>query len=197
MFNQIIIRIRSSFCSKFITMSEEKNHHEPRLPLKNVPKEYQEKIVELGGNSNLNLYKILSNNPAFLSSWIDFAYSIRNNCTTPRQTRELMILRGAQLCNSEYEWFQHEKMAIQCGIAKEKIDAIKQWQTSSLFDEKEKLTIELMENLIQNKGKINDQLDEKIKDNFTNAEYIELVLTGSFYVMVPTVLEALQIPTEN
>jgi alkylhydroperoxidase family enzyme len=178
-------------------MATEDNNPQPRLPLKDVPIELQQKIVNLGGNPNLNLYKILSNNPILLSSWIDFAYSIRSNCTTSRQIRELMILRGAQLCNSNYEWFQHEKMAKQCGISKEKIDSINEWQTSSFFDEKEKIALELMESLIQNKGKINDQLDEQLKKYFTEAEYIELVLTGGFYVMVPTVLEALQIPTEN
>jgi alkylhydroperoxidase family enzyme len=178
-------------------MSEEDNNRQPRLPLKDVPAEIQQKIVNLGGNPNLNLYKVLSNNTTLLSSWIDLAYSLRNNCTTSRQVRELMILRGAQLCNSEYEWFQHEKMAKQCGISKEKIDSINEWQTSSLFDEKEKIAIELMESLIQDKGKMSVQLDEKLKQHFTEAEYIELILTGSFYTMVPTLLEALQVPIEN
>ena len=108
-----------------------------------------------------------------------------------------MILRGAQLCNSKYEWFQHEKMAKQCGISQEKIDAVKDWKTNSLFDEKEKVALELMEALVQNNGKLTDELDQKIKNHFTEAEYLELVLTGSFYVMVPVFLEALQIPVEN
>ncbi len=51
--------------------------------------------------------------------------------------------------------------------------------------------------MIQNRGKINDELDKQLKTHFTESEYLELILTGSFYVMVPTVLEALQIPTEN
>ncbi|UJR24230.1 hypothetical protein I4U23_027197 [Adineta vaga] len=178
-------------------MSEEDRDRQPRLPLQDVPSELQEKIVNLNGNPNLNLYKILSNNPILLSSWIDFAYSLRRNCTTSRQLRELMILRGAQLCQSRYEWFQHEQMAKQCGISEEKINAIKDWKTNSLFDEKEKIVLELMEALIQNKGKLTDQLDEQLKKHFTEAEYLELILTGSFYVMVPTLLEALQIPVEK
>ena len=168
-----------------------------RLPLKNVPLDLEEKIVKLNGNPNLNLYKVLSNNPILLSSWIDFAYSLRRNCTTSRELRELMILRGAQLCQSEYEWFQHEQMAKQCGISEEKINKIKDWKTNSLFDEKEKVALELMESLVLNKGKITDQLDEELKKYFTESEYLELILTGSFYVMVPTVLETLQIPTEK
>ncbi|CAF1293947.1 unnamed protein product [Rotaria sp. Silwood1] len=178
-------------------MSEEDNNLQARLPLKDVPIELQQKIVALDGKPDLNLYKVLSNNPTLLSSWIDFAYSLRRNCTTSRQLRELMILRGAQLCNSQYEWFQHEKMAKQCGILIEKINSIQEWQKSSLFDEKEKVVLELMESLIQNRGTISEELDKQLKKHFTEAEYLELILTGSFYVMVPTVLKALQIPIEN
>lgn len=178
-------------------MAEEKNHHPARLPFIDVPTDLQEKITSRGGNPNLNLYRTLANNPAMLSAWVDFAYSLRHNCTTPRSIRELMILRGAQLCQSEYEWFQHEKMARQCGISDERIEAVHQWRSSALFDEKEKVALELMESLIQNKGKITQQLDEALKSHFSESEYIELVMTGSFYVMVPTVLETLQIPIEN
>lgn len=178
-------------------MSEEENTHQARLPFKDVPSHLQEKIITLGGKPDLNLYKVLSNNPTLFSSYIDFAYALRRNCTTSRQLRELMILRGAQLCNCQYEWFQHEKMAKDCGISIEKINSVNEWQTSPLFDEKEKVTIELMESLVQNGGIVKKELDERLKQYFTEAEYLELILTGSFYVMIPTVLKSLQIPVEE
>ncbi|CAF4334103.1 unnamed protein product, partial [Rotaria sordida] len=120
-------------------MSEEDNNCQVRLPLKDIPFELQQKIIDRDGRPDLNLYKVLANNPTLLQSWIGFAYSLRRNCTTSRQLRELMILRSAQLFNSQYEWFQHEQMAKQCGVSIEKIDSIKEWQKSSLFDEKEKV----------------------------------------------------------
>ncbi|CAF2091728.1 unnamed protein product [Rotaria magnacalcarata] len=178
-------------------MSNEDNNCQARLPLKDVPIELQQKVVDLGGKPDLNLYKVLANNPTLLSSWIDFAYSLRSNCTTSRQLRELMILRGAQLCNSQYEWFQHEQMAKQCGITIEKVNSIKEWRQNSLFDDKEKVALDLMESLIQNGGAISEELDKQLKQYFTEAEYLELILTGSFYVMVPTVLKALRIQTES
>ncbi|CAF4369370.1 unnamed protein product, partial [Rotaria magnacalcarata] len=103
----------------------------------------------------------------------------------------------AQLCNSQYEWFQHEQMAKQCGITIEKVNSIKEWRQNSLFDDKEKVALDLMESLIQNGGAISEELDKQLKQYFTEAEYLELILTGSFYVMVPTVLKALRIQTES
>ncbi|CAF4951463.1 unnamed protein product [Rotaria socialis] len=64
-------------------MSNEDNNCQARLPLKDVPIELQQKIIDLGGKPDLNLYKVLANNPTLLSSWIE-------------------IFRGAQLCNSQY-----------------------------------------------------------------------------------------------
>lgn len=178
-------------------MAEKDENLQARLPFKDIPEELKQKVVNLGGKPDINLYKILSNNPIFLSSWIDFAYSLRLNCTTSRQLRELMILRGAQLCQCQYEWFQHEQMAKQCGLDIDKINAIQEWRKSSLFDEKEKVVLDLMESLVQNGGAITDELDKQLKQYFTEAEYLELILTGSFYVMVPTVLKALKIPIET
>lgn len=170
---------------------------QPRLTLTDVPENLQEKILSLGGNPNLNLYKTLAHHPTLLSSWIDFAYSLRHDCRTSRQLRELMILRGAQLCQSNYEWFQHEQMAKQCGITMDKINAIQQWRESSLFDARERIVLTLMEVLIDNGGKMTDELDQELKKHFPDDEYLELVLTGSFYAMVPRVLTSLRIPIEK
>ena len=168
-----------------------------RLPFKALPGGMEEKIVSLGGNPRLNLYKTLANHPALFSSFVDFAYSVRNNCTTSRQLRELMILRGAQLCQSDYEWFQHEAMAKKAGISQAKIDLIKDWKESEAFDEKEKVVLALMEALIEDGGKVSDELNERLKEHFNEAEYLELVMTGSFYTMVPRILLSLQIPIEK
>lgn len=177
--------------------ADKKPSEQPRLPLVDVPADVREKIVSLGGNPELNLYKTLASHPSLLSAWVDFAYSIRRDCTTSRQLRELMILRGAQLCQCEYERFQHEQMAKQCGLSSEKVAALDRWNDSPLFTEDERLALTLMENVIEHGGKLSDELDQQLKQHFTNAEYVELVLTAGFYAMVPRVLTALQIPVEK
>ncbi|CAF4723359.1 unnamed protein product, partial [Rotaria socialis] len=41
-------------------MSNEDNNCQARLPLKDVPIELQQKIIDLGGKPDLNLYKVLA-----------------------------------------------------------------------------------------------------------------------------------------
>ncbi|CAF3377512.1 unnamed protein product [Rotaria socialis] len=71
------------------------------------------------------------------------------------------------------------------------------WRQNSLFDGKEKVALDLMKLLIQNGGAISEELDKQLKQYFAQAEYLELILTGSFYVMAPTVLKTLRIQTES
>ena len=60
------------------------------------------KIAELGAGQ-LNLYRALANAPDLLEAWLDFAWSLRDDCMTPRLLRKLMILRTASVMRSDYE----------------------------------------------------------------------------------------------
>src|SRR5262245_34338290 len=88
---------------------------ESRLLMVPIPPESERRIKDLGGDLS-NLYRIIGHNPTLLAGWIEFAYSLRRDCATPRTLRELMILRGAQICNSAYEWHQHKRMAHKAGV---------------------------------------------------------------------------------
>lgn len=180
-----------------IQMANEDDKPTTRFPYKNVSDDLREKILHFGASPSLNIFGILSNNIPLCSSFVEFTHSILQKCTTSRSLRELMILRGAQLWPCEYQWCQHQRMAKNHGVTDEQINAIDQWRSSSLFDEKEKIVLELMESLLENKGKLTDELNEKLKNYFTDSEYIELVLTGCFYVFLPTLIHALEIPVEN
>jgi alkylhydroperoxidase family enzyme len=176
------------------TISERKEMSKSRIPRTKIESRIEERIHSLGGNS-LHIYQILAHHPTLLAGWVEFAYCIRKDCQTSRSLREIMILRSAQLVHSDYEWQQHYKMAKDAGVTDEQINHLENWRSSSLFSPQEKLAIELMESILV--GKVSDELAARILQVFTKKEYIELVLTGSFYTMVPRVLDCLQVPLEE
>src|SRR5918999_3561391 len=71
-----------------------------------------------------NLYRALANHPAIIAAWTEFANTLRNGTRTPRALRELVILRGAQLMRSPYEWAQHLRMARRAGVREAQIEAL-------------------------------------------------------------------------
>jgi 4-carboxymuconolactone decarboxylase len=164
------------------------------LPLQEPHSAAAEKIAQLGARQ-LNLYRALANAPHMLDAWLQFAWSVRDECTTPRLLRELMILRTANVMRSDYEWHQHKDMAHRAGASAEQIDAISAWQTSGCFSEKERAALMLTDAILT--GYVDDNVHQELGRHFSDGERVELVVTAGFYAMVPRVLDALRVPIEE
>ncbi len=165
-----------------------------RLPLKDVDSRTKRRIGELKGEV-LNLYRVLAHHPTLLSAWIEFAHTLRRECTTARTLRELMILRGAQLAGSAYEWHQHRRWARQQGVAAEQIEELAMWRGSPRYSAAERAALALTEAMMA--GDVPDAVYRALKRRFRPSEIVELVLTAGFYAMVPRVLDALRVPIER
>lgn len=166
----------------------------PRLPLKEIDERNKKRIRELNGEF-LNLYRVLGHHAHLLSAWIEFAYTLRRDCTTSRTLRELMILRGAQLEGSAYEWHQHRRWARQQGVPPEQIEDLFFWRESPRFSDAECAALGLTEAMMH--GDVTDEDFAQLAKHFKPSEIIELALTAGFYAMVPRVLNALKVPIEE
>src|SRR6476659_2798501 len=120
----------------------------PRVPLADFEPALKKRLEELWGTPP-NLYRQLANHPKVIAAWNEFARTLRHDSRTPRALRELMILRGAQLMRSEYEWAQHLKMARKAGVREAQIGALAGWRGSAEFTDKEKAALGLAEAVTQ------------------------------------------------
>lgn len=164
------------------------------LPLLEPHPAAAEKIAQLGARQ-LNLYRSLANAPDMLDAWLRFAWSLRDDCTTSRVLRELMILRTASVMRADYEWHQHQDMARRAGVSSEQLDAISAWQTSECYSDRERAALMLTDAMLA--GHVNDSVQQELARHFSDQERVELVATAGFYAMVPRVLDALRVPIED
>lgn len=165
-----------------------------RLPLKEIDEKNKKRILELNGEF-LNLYRVLGHHEHLLSAWIEFAYTLRRDCTTARTLRELMILRGAQMEGSAYEWHQHRRWARAQGVPAEQIEDLFFWRESPRFTDAERAALGFSEAMMH--GDVSDEDYAELARHFKPSEVIELALTAGFYAMVPRVLNALKVPIEE
>jgi alkylhydroperoxidase family enzyme len=149
--------------------------------------------VEARGGRVNNLYRSLANQPTLLEAWTNFAWTLRADCATPRPLRELLILRAAQLTDSRYLWNDHVWFGRDAGLTDADFEALASWRTSPRFGEPERLALELTEQLITT-GRVGDEALAAVEAEFAPDEVVEIVLTISFYAMVPRVLDALRVP---
>jgi AhpD family alkylhydroperoxidase len=165
-----------------------------RYPYAEIPADIAANIAARGGTP-FNLYKVLANAPAMLGAWIDFAWTLRADCGTPRDLRELMILRTAQMQVSAYEWHQHRIMARAAGVTEEQVAELAMWSSSALFDAKQRAALALTEAIVH--GDVGDAVHAELSKHFNREECLELTITAAFYCMVARVLSAIAVTADG
>src|SRR5205814_8546302 len=135
----------------------------PRTPLSAFEPALKKRLEELWGTPP-NLYHCLANHPALVAAWSDFSKALRHGTRTPRALRELVILRGAQLVRSEYEWAQHLRMARKAGVREAQIAALANWRSSPEFDAKEKAALAIAEAVTA--GHVSDEVYREVTKHF-------------------------------
>jgi len=165
----------------------------PRVPLADFEPQLKQRLEELWGTPP-NLYKALANHPRLAAAWTEFSKTLRHDTRTPRALRELVILRGAQLMRSEYEWAQHLAMARKAGVREAQVRSLSAWRTSSEFDAREKAALALGEAVTQ--GRVSDEVCLLAVQEFDHHDYVELALVAAFYAMVGRMLDAMGVELE-
>ena len=165
----------------------------PRTPLTDFEPVLKKRLEELWGTPP-NLYRALANHPAIVAAWTEFANTLRHGSRTPRALRELVILRGAQVSASEYEWAQHLRMARKAGVREAQIANLAAWRTSAEFDDREKAALALAEEVTR--GKVSDAVYAQAMRHFDHHDYVELAAVAAFYAMVGRMLDAMGVPLD-
>jgi 4-carboxymuconolactone decarboxylase len=153
----------------------------------------KQRLEELWG-APPNLYRALANHAPLVAAWTEFSKVLRYDTRTPRALRELVILRGAQLIRSEYEWAQHLAMARKSGVREAQIASLADWRNSAQFDGREKAALALCEAVSH--CRVTDDVYAEAMRHFDHGEYVEIALVASFYAMVGRMLDAMGVPLE-
>ena len=98
-------------------------------------------VAERG--SVLHLYQMLLHSPAVAGGWLNYLTSIRQLSTLPGDIRELVIMRVAAVNGAPYEADQHAPIALKEGLSQAQLDALPEWEASTLFSERERAVLAL------------------------------------------------------
>ena len=151
-------------------------------------------IFDQEGRAPIALYQALANSPKLLRAYSTLAKGLRYEADTPRELREIVILRIGQLTGSEYEWAHHRKMAADAGVPEEKVAELDRWRQSELFDPRERAALRCADEM--HDLALSDEGFRELSEVFTNAEVVEIVLLVAFYETVARVIQALGLEVE-
>ncbi|MBA3289540.1 MAG: carboxymuconolactone decarboxylase family protein [Acidimicrobiia bacterium] len=153
-------------------------------------------VFREGGHDVPALYRTLGNSPAMLRAWTGLAWPLRNDATTSRGLRELIIMRVAQLTGAAYEWLAHHDVAVRHGITTDQLTELAQWQRSGCFSDEERDVLAMTDE-ITDKLEVSDATWAVASARFSPGELVELTLTAAYYCCVSRVLRTLRMPVDD
>lgn len=151
----------------------------------------ESRIMEERGRISL-LYQVLLNSAPIASGWEAMLTAVRNRTGVPADLREMVILRVAVLNDAAFEFEAHIPHALKAGFAQQKIDALREPTIDAMFNEEERLLLQLTDCMTRD-VKVPKELMDRVNERHDPTSVVELVATVAAYNMVSRFLVALDI----
>lgn len=106
---------------------------------------------KVGGGKILNIFRTLAHAPKALTAFLGWGNYIlsKRNALSPRD-RELVILRTGYNCRSGYEWTQHKRIGLDCGLTEDEIARIKAGPDAADWDDLDRAMLRATDELTSN-----------------------------------------------
>jgi alkylhydroperoxidase family enzyme len=143
------------------------------------------------------LFTTLGRHRRLFRPWLRFAARLMPRGTLPRRDAELVILRVAVLCDSGYEWTQHERIARRAGLDKAEVARVREGADVPGWGARETAIIRAVDELHASRTLSDASWDALRAAGLTEAQLIELPMLAGHYEMLAMTLNALRIPADR
>jgi alkylhydroperoxidase family enzyme len=149
----------------------------------------QEEI--LSSRPDYNVYKTLAQDPELYNRWSPLGAFVMRGSSLPPHDREIVMLRMGWLCQSEYEWAQHARIAKeQAGLTNEDIHRIAEGSTAAGGSEFDRTLLRMVDELRYD-TMISDATWQSLRTKYSVQQVIEATYTASQYQLVSMALNSL------
>ena len=152
--------------------------------------------IRAAGRRILNIHRVVGLAPKLLRAQATYAAAMREDAALPRALQELLILRVAQINNSEYEQSVHRPIARALGVTAEQIEALPGWQHATVFDTRQRAALGFVEQAAAS-GEVDETVFAAARAVFSPQEIVELAALTAWYVGNSRVVRALRIEPEQ
>jgi len=160
----------------------------------------QKRLAEIIGGSRGGVvrgpFAIWLRQPALAAAANQLGNTLRLDGKLDRSLFELAILLVARKWKAQYEWFAHEKAALEAGLPASVIEAIRIGQPVPYETEDQRVVAAMVADLHAS-GKVSDAVYARTEKHFGLNLMIELVSVMGFYTMVAVVLNAFDAPVPD
>ena len=166
---------------------------EPRLPPVDPGNLTPEQAEMLAARADFNIYKTLAHHVDLYYNWSPLGRMLLENTAVDLRHREMAMLRMGWLCQAEYEWAQHARIAHDSvGMTPDEIRAIAVGVDAGGWSELDRAVLNMADELRYN-GRVSDATWQVLTSHYTEPQTVGLVYTALQYQLVSMALNSLGI----
>ena len=119
-------------------------------------------------------------------AWMDFSDVFAKDPLLDTRYREILVLRVAWRTRSQYEWFQHVRIAQQCGLTPEHVQAAMEGPEAALWTPVERTLVATADEMIDH-SVVSDATWSQLRPHFDDQQLIELLYVIGAYTCLAMV----------
>jgi alkylhydroperoxidase family enzyme len=147
-------------------------------------------IGAAAGSGPPNIFTTLARHRSLFRRWLLFAGALMPGGVLPRADSELLILRVARLCGSEYEWHHHQRLALTAGLDRDDVARVGEGHAAPGWSQRQVLLLRAADELHADRV-ISDSLWGELEALLSERELIELPMLVGHYEMLAMTLNSL------
>ena len=144
------------------------------------------------GGSTPGIVSTLGRHRRLFRPWLRFAARLMPFGVLPRRDSELVILRVAHLCKSDYESAQHVRLARTAGLSRAEIERVPEGPDAAGWSPRQAALLRAVDELHATRDLSDDRWDE-LRDHLSETELIELPMLVGHYEMLAMTLNSLRV----
>jgi 4-carboxymuconolactone decarboxylase len=142
-----------------------------------------------------NMLRAIANHPRLLEPFLGFAAALARG-ELPRRESELLALRAAWNCRSEFEWGHHVLYARAAGLSDAEIAAIPTGPDEPRWSEADRALLRAADELHAHQS-LGDATWTALASRWNAAQLVEIAFVVGQYTMLSMVAGALAVPLED
>jgi alkylhydroperoxidase family enzyme len=145
-----------------------------------------------------NWWSVFANSPDVLEHAArGFGLYASPNRKVPGELRELGQTRAGWLVGSQFVFSQHCKACHGYGFSDEKIEALKAWGVSDLFDPLERALLAYTDALVLAFGRVDQAIFDALHEHFDDEQILEFTYITMMYCMHAVITRALRLEFDD
>src|SRR5437763_3947018 len=146
----------------------------------------------------LNVFRMTANAETAFRPWLAFGGALLSSLELDPRVRELVILRVARLCGSEYEWVQHVPIAHSAGASDEEVAAVDRGDLDDeALAEPDRAVLRFTTEVVHDVRASDEAAAAVVAARLSPPEIVELLLVIGQYMLVARVAETADIELDE